>query len=436
MNALSLYELNNLVRSTLTYSLEDSYWIQAELNEVRINNGHCYVELIQKSTVGNQIIAKAKGVIWANRFKVLKPYFESTTHQTFANAIKVLIEVSVQFHELYGYSLVIQDIDPTYTLGDLALHRQKILQRLEEEGVLNLNKELTLPLLTKRIAVISSDTAAGYGDFCNQLVHNPHHFFFETTLFQSIMQGDGIEQSMLVALDRILDRRDDFDAVVIIRGGGASSDLAGFDNYLLAAACAQFPLPIITGIGHERDETLLDLVAHTCVKTPTAAAEFLISHMERAEEALLQLKEHLHHSIIDRLSFEKRRLNDATYRLPSATLYRLRYEHHQLQNLSSSIPNTAYKHIEHSRQRVTILEQRLKGNAQSLLARKKHQIELIAQKIQLGSPENLLAKGYSLTLINGKKVKDVSQLKTGDTITTVYAKGKTLSTITDIEKKP
>ena len=434
MTALSLYELNSLVRSTLAYSLEESYWIQAELNEVHINSGHCYVELIQKSAVGNQIIAKARGVIWANRFKILKPYFEETTHQTFTSTIKVLIEVSIQFHELYGYSLVIQDIDPTYTLGDLALRRQEILRRLKEEGVLNLNKELTLPQLTKRIAIISSSTAAGYGDFCNQLANNPHHYYFETTVFQSIMQGDGVEQSMLVAMDRILERQDDFDAVVIIRGGGASSDLLGFETYLLAASCAQFPLPIITGIGHERDETILDIVAHTHVKTPTAAAEFLINHMQNAEEELLLLKDHLHRSIAEKLNLEKKRLNDAIYRLPSATLYRLRYEHHQLQKISSSIPNATGRHIERNRQKISLLEQKLWSNAQSLLTRKKHQIELLAQKIQLASPVNLLAKGYSLTLLNGKTVKDVSSLKNGDQITTVFLNGQTLSTITKIKK--
>ena len=283
MDSLSLLELNALVRRSLEQCLPDEYWIQAELSDVRSNTtGHCYLEFIQKDPRSNSLVAKARGMIWNNIYRLLKPYFEESTGQLFTSGIKVLVKVTVQFHELYGYSLTVQDIDPTYTLGDMALRRREILQQLEAEGVLTLNKELEMPVLPQRIAVISSATAAGYGDFCHQLQHNSRGFFFYTELFPALMQGAQIESSVLDALDRVNRRLNDFDVVVIIRGGGATSDLSGFDTYLLAAACAQFPLPIITGIGHERDDTVLDSVAHTRVKTPTAAAELLINCMEEA----------------------------------------------------------------------------------------------------------------------------------------------------------
>ena len=265
--ALTLLDLNALVRRSLEQCLPDEYWIQAELSDVRSNaTGHCYLEFVQKDPRSNNLIAKARGTIWNNVYRLLKPYFEEATGQLFTSGIKVLVKVTVQFHELYGYSLTVQDIDPTYTLGDMALRRREILQQLEAEGVLTLNKELEMPVLPQRIAVISSATAAGYGDFCHQLQHNSRGFFFYTELFPALMQGAQIESSVLDALDRVNRRLNDFDVVVIIRGGGATSDLSGFDTYLLAAACAQFPLPIITGIGHERDDTVLDSVAHTRVK--------------------------------------------------------------------------------------------------------------------------------------------------------------------------
>ena len=279
MEPITLYELNELVKETLELGMPDTYWVQAELSEVRVNNGHCYVEFVQKDRRGSGLVAKARGNIWRNVFAILKPTFEQSTGQLFTAGIKVLVEVSISFHELYGYSLNVIDIDPSYTLGDMARKRQEILRQLQEEGVLELNKELDMPMLPRRIAVISSPTAAGYGDFSNQLMNNQGGFYFYTELFPAIMQGDGVEQSILQALDIIYSREDEFDVVVIIRGGGATSDLTGFDTYPLAAAVAQFPLPVITGIGHERDDTVLDMVSHTRVKTPTAAAEFLLDRM-------------------------------------------------------------------------------------------------------------------------------------------------------------
>ena len=293
--ALTLYELNARVRGVLETGLPDRYWLQAELSEVReAYNGHCYLEFVQKDKGGRELVARARGVIWAGVYQLLKPMFEREAGRPLAAGLKVLVRVSVSFHELYGYSLTVTDIDPAYTLGDMARLRREILARLEEDGILYANKELSLPMIVSRVAVISSATAAGYGDFCHQLLLNDYRFRFDVRLFPAVMQGERVEQSVLSALEAVMnDAEGGWDVVVIIRGGGATSDLSGFDSYWLAAACAQFPLPVITGIGHERDDTVIDLVAHTRVKTPTAAAAFLVRHQleaaMRLEEASRQL---------------------------------------------------------------------------------------------------------------------------------------------------
>ena len=317
IEAISLYELNHYIRQSLRAALPDAYWVQAELSEVReAYNGHCYIELVQKSEQGNTFIAKARGTIWANIYKMLKPYFENATGQRFTAGIKVLLQVSVDFHEQYGFSLTVHDIDPTYTLGDMARRRREILMQLEAEGVLTLNKELSMPQVPQRIAVISAAGAAGYGDFCDQLMNNPYGFVLYPRLFPAVMQGDKVEESIIAALDSIVAESDQWDVVVIIRGGGATSDLSGFDTYLLAANCAQFPLPIITGIGHERDDTVLDVVAHTRVKTPTAAAEYLIAQLVDAAEMLNELVDTLMVSVNERMHREENRLAQLATRLP------------------------------------------------------------------------------------------------------------------------
>lgn len=408
MEPLTLLELNALVRRHIEQALPDTYWIQAELSDVRSHaNGHCYLEFIQKEARGNGLVAKARGTIWANVFRLLRPYFEESTGQLFASGIKVLVEVSVSFHELYGFSLTVHDIDPTYTLGDMARRRREILQQLASEGVLNLNKELDMPLLPQRIAVVSSPTAAGYGDFCDQLHRNQHGFYFHAELFPAIMQGERVEESILAALETIAARAEEFDVVVIIRGGGATSDLSGFDTYLLAAACAQFPLPVITGIGHERDETVLDSVAHTRVKTPTAAAELLISLMAEAAGMLGQLAERMKRAVMNRLEVERSRLN----------------------NYKSQIPSLAYRRIYDGKLSLQMASQRLIQAVTTLQARHRHRLELLQQRVADACPEKLLARGYSITLKEGRVVKDASVLNTGDEIVTRMAQGEVHSIV-------
>lgn len=405
---LSLYELNALVKRALNESLPEAYWIQAELSDVRSNpTGHCYLEFVQKDSRGNNLIAKARGTIWANVFRMLKPYFEESTGQAFVSGIKVMVQVTVEFHELYGYSLTVTDIDPTYTLGDMARKRREILKQLEEEGVLTLNKELEMPMLAQRIAVISSASAAGYGDFCRQLEENPYGFMFYPHLFPALMQGNQVEESVIAALNAVNDYRDNFDVVVIIRGGGATSDLSGFDTYLLAANCAQFPLPIITGIGHERDDTVLDSIAHTRVKTPTAAAQFLITHMHEAAQSLEELSQTLISLVSARMEKEHSRLANLTNRLPLVIKNRTTREGYLLEQLIQRI------HV---------------GIARNLTD-KKHRLMLLEQRVNDASPERLLKRGYSLTFKDGKTVTDSAQLKLGDIITTRLAKGEVRSEV-------
>lgn len=406
--ALSLYELNGLVKRTIRDRMSETYWVQAELSDVRSNySGHCYLEFIQKDASGNNLIAKARGTIWSNIYKMLKPYFEQETGQAFASGIKVLVRVSVDFHELYGYSLTVLDIDPTYTVGDMERKRREILRQLEEEGVIDLNKELEMPVLPQRIAVISSATAAGYGDFCNQLSNNPRGYGFYTELFPAIMQGERVEESIIAALDAIYARLEAFDVVVIIRGGGATSDLSGFDTYELAANCAQFPLPIITGIGHERDDTVIDLIAHTRVKTPTAAAAFLVACMDQVAD----------------------RLDNLSFRLQQGVRNRLLWEHRRIEGLKQRIPSAVYKRISDAKYGLLAANRDLQMATRQFLSMKKHRLELLQQCLNDALPEKQLARGYSITLKNGKAVKDASALKEGDTLVTLLYKGKVESVI-------
>lgn len=408
MEAISLYDLNALVRRSIEQCLPDEFWVQAELSDVRTNStGHCYLEFIQKDPRSNSLIAKARGTIWANVYRLLKPYFEEATGQAFVSGIKVLVQVTVNFHELYGYSLTVQDIDPTYTLGDMARRRREILKQLEEEGVLTLNKELDMPRLPQRIAIISSPTAAGYGDFCHQLQNNSRGFYFYTELFPALMQGDRVEDSILAALDRVNARLPEFDVVVIIRGGGATSDLSGFDTYLLAAACAQFPLPIITGIGHERDDTVLDSVAHTRVKTPTAAAEYLIGCMNDAA---------------DELELLATRLQEGARNLLSR-------EHRKLVNYKNRIPSAAYRRISGAKLALLTAKKDISQAVSSSLSRHRHRLELLQQRLADAAPEKQLARGYSITLKDGRVVKDAALLNEGDEITTRLHQGELTSIV-------
>ena len=408
MEAISLYELNNRIKQTLKASFADSVWITAEITEVQLNrSGHCYLQLADKREQEDSIVATARGTIWAFTFRTLRPYFETTTGRQLEKGMKVLLNVEVVFHELYGYSLNIRDIDPTYTIGDLERKKREILAQLEADGVIDMNRELEFPVLPKTIAVISSPTAAGLGDFMNQLQTNPYGYRFQVKLFPAIMQGDKTTDSVIAALERIYEYESVFDVVVIIRGGGSQTDLGCFDSYEMAANIAQFPLPVIAGIGHERDETIVDRVAHMRVKTPTAAAELLIHQVTEVAEHLEELSV---------------RLQQGAYML-------FEQEQRRLEALQIRIPNLVHRKLADARFSLLAAKKDLSQVAKALLARQSHRLELLQQRIADASPDKLLSRGYSITIKDGKAVTDASSLKPGDRLTTRLLKGEVQSVV-------
>ncbi len=429
---ISLLELNNRVKAAVQAAFPETYWLRAEMSDVRTNvaSGHCYLEFIEKDPATGQLLAKARGSIWAQTFRMLKPYFEMETGQLFASGLKVLVKVAVEFHELYGYSLTVWDIDPAYTLGDMLRKRMEIIRQLKSEGVFELNKELSFPLLPRQVAVISSPTAAGYGDFLNQLMHNKQGYPFYVKLFPAIMQGERTEASVIAALDRIDRHRDCFDVVVIIRGGGATSDLNSFDSYLLAANCAQFPLPIVTGIGHERDDTIVDLVAHTRMKTPTAVAEFLIRQMDQAADETTRLQQAFCLLVTDRLARQKNLLQQLGNRLPTWVLNRIERDRSLLQRLGGQLPAMTSSLLKQQQSVIDTLRLRLVGGVDNRLAEWYRFVQLTEQFVKMASPDYVLKRGYSLTLRNGRIVKHVSDVAAGDLLTTRMADGEFSSTVT------
>ena len=424
VNHLSLYELNSLVRDVISMSLPDSYWVEAELSEAREGyGGHCYMELIEKDERSNTPIAKAHTSCWRNRWMLLKPQFERVTGQRIHAGMKVLLKVHAQFHENYGFSWIVDDIDPTYTMGDMARKRMEIIQTLKEEGVFDLQKELKLPMFCQRIAVISSATAAGYGDFCNQLADNGYGLQFTTALFAATMQGEGVEQSVISALNRINEEWENWDCVVIIRGGGATSDLSGFDTLALAENVANFPLPIITGIGHERDESVLDMISFQRVKTPTAAAAFLVDHLTEVYARIEDAQEAIVNYVKRRLQVERMKFERLSTQIPTLfSLVKVR-QSNRLDQLLNRLKVKAERIPADGLHRLEMLEARLKEPVARKLERELHRIDMLSQRTIAQDPERLLSRGYSITLKDGKSIKDASQLKAGDEIETRFAKG-------------
>ena len=408
---MTLFELNRLVRETIECELPHEYWVEAELSECRESRGHCYMELIEKDEQTATPIAKARANCWAQKWVMIRPYFERATGQRLVAGMKVLLKVHPQFHEAFGFSWIVTDIDPTYTLGDMARKRQEIIRQLKEEGVFDLQKELTLPLFCQHIAVISSETAAGYGDFCNQLADNPYGFQFQTQLFPAIMQGEGVEGSIINALERIYNQP--FDCVVIIRGGGATSDMSGFDTLALAEHVANFPIPIITGIGHDRDESILDMVSHTRVKTPTAAAALLIDHLKEVLDTV----------------------NNAQNSITRLVQQKLSTLSAQLSSVSEAIPRLFSIVKTRQEAKIDALQQRLPMLIERRFLAENHRLQLMEEKLKALDPQLLLKRGYSITLHKGKAVKDASLLKEGDEIETLLEKGKLHSIVKDIPTK-
>lgn len=405
--AMTLLELNGMVRTTLERGMRDEYWVEAELAETRETRGHCYMELVQKDSLSNTPVAKASAKCWKQTWMLIQPYFERTTGQPLRAGMKVLLRVYPNFHEAYGFSWIVTDIDPTFTVGDLARRRQEIIAALKAQGIFDMNRQLELPMFAQRIAVISSQTAAGYGDFCNQLNDNPYGFRFQTTLFPAVMQGEGVEQSVIAALERIYEEVDNYDCVVIIRGGGATSDMSGFDTLALAENVAQFPLPVITGIGHDRDESVLDMVACIRVKTPTAAAAYLVSHLLKVSDLIDNMNERMVRCATMRIEMQKMRLARLSERLPSVfSLVKVKREAH-----------------------LDAVNSRLITSVRQFFDRQAHRLEMLGQRAAALDPKLLLSRGYSITIHNGKAVRDKDTLKPGDEIETIFEKGTVKSIV-------
>lgn len=429
MAALTLYELNLMVRDVVELGMPGSYWVEAELSEVRERSGHCYMELVQKDLTGNSTVARASARCWRSTWASVRPDFEQVTGEHFRAGLKVLLQVHAQFHENFGFSWIVTDIDPAYTLGDMARRRQEIIRILKEEGVFDLNKELCLSLFASRIAVVSSESAAGYGDFCNQLDTNAYGFAFSVRLFPAVMQGERTEGSIISALDAINSEADDFDCVVIIRGGGAVSDLSAFDSLALAENVANFPLPVITGIGHERDESVLDMVANKRVKTPTAAAALLIENLKHTYDRIVQAQERISVSVSRRMDYERVRLERVSGRIPVLFSLVKTRQQARIDSLFARVGAAAGRIVAEERLRLDRLSVALAPAVRQRLSAENHRLELLGQRISAVDPAILLRRGYSITLHNGRAVYSPGQLSDGDVIETRLAEGNVRSVV-------
>ena len=426
---LTLFELNSLVRDVLETTLDSLFWVEAELSEAREVRGHCYMELVQKDIFSATPIARASAKCWKQRWQVLRPKFEGVTGQPLRAGMKVMLQVAVSFHEAYGFAWIVQDIDPTYTMGDMARKRLEIIRQLQQEGVFDMQKELTIPMFAQRVAVISSESAAGYGDFCSQLSNNDYGFKFYPRLFAAVMQGERVEQSVVAALNEINRHVDDFDVVVIIRGGGATADLSGFDTLELAENVANFPLPIITGIGHERDESILDMVSNTRVKTPTAAAAVLIDNLVAVLSCINDYERRVAMRVKQVMDKERRRLDRSAERVPMLfSLVKTRQEA-RLDRLMSRMVSLVNHNVSTAGYRLQLASANLLPLVERRLERANNELGRLEFRVKALDPQLILRRGYSITLLDNKAVRHADQLKRGDHIVTRLEHGSVKSVV-------
>lgn len=392
-NAITLYDLAVLIRRTIDQGLPNTYLVTAEIQSLSVNrSGHAYLELVEKSEEGDRVISQARATIWAGQYRMIKAYFESATGRQLQSGIRIMVKAKVNYHEIYGLSLNITDILPEYTVGEIAMQRQRTIDQLKADGIFDMNRTLALPRLVQRIAVISSATAAGYGDFCKQLQGNQYGYYFSATLFEAAVQGDGAAASIIEALDSIAECRDQFDCVAIIRGGGSKTDLACFDQLAISQHICQFPLPIITGIGHDRDESVADLVANTPLKTPTAVAQFLIDRAHGCDMAL---------------------------NAKSAAIMR------KVAMAMSGKISAIY-----------MAWDRIINRVKNRLLQADARLQTIEARIEARSPKAVLRRGYTYVMVDGKIVTTAAQLKDGQKITTVFNDGTATSVVTETTIHP
>ncbi len=423
-NPLSLHQLTQRIAAVVNTSFANPIWIVAELSDVRTaGNGHCYMTLIEKDPRHGTTLASVRGMIWNNRWWLIRDTFLQQTGQPFASGLKVMILVQVTMHEQYGLGLNILDVDPTYTLGEMARRRMEILRQLEKDGVIDMNRELPFPTLPQRVAIISAEGAAGYGDFSKQLKNNNYGLKFYCHLFAASMQGKQTERSVIAALDRIYEVVDYFDVVVIIRGGGATVDLASFDSYQLALNVANFPIPVITGIGHDRDETVLDHVAHTSVKTPTAAAALLIDAMAEQWQKIIDLQTEIKEQVQERMDAERQRLQRYGNAIRNTHVV-LTQQISRLDMLGQRIQGYAKQCILEEQNKLDRIRQTLEMQTRQRLQREKDKLDYIDQTIRMAQPDNILKRGFSITRLNGHAVKSAASVPEGATLKIQTADGE------------
>jgi exodeoxyribonuclease VII large subunit len=455
---VSLTELQLIIRDSLYLALPDAYWVIAEISELKENSaGHCYLELIEKYPEEKNVRARVKAIIWNNRYRFLKALFENATGEHLREGLKVLVKTKVEYHELFGLSLVISDIDPAFTMGEMAVKRQLIIKKLEQEGVFSMNKELVFPALPQKIAVISSKNAAGFCDFINHLKNNSFGYSFFPTLIEASLQGSETEQSVINALDKIASEYQIYDIVVIIRGGGSQSDLSWFDNYNIAYHITQFPIPVITGIGHEKDISVTDLVAHRALKTPTAVADFLIESVATAENHIIEMSSEIISA--SRIIIEKNRNIIESSRIRLLPLTRLMISELK-DKLSSEIieiinigkelvvraglipANQRSRLVSAVRSFSSYMDIKIKQKGQKLMLSAQNStsskniiLNTLENKLQLLNPENILQRGYSITTIKGKILRTSDQVKKGDLVETRLNYGSFKSKVVVRERK-
>lgn len=450
---VTLYQLNNSIKKSIENLFSEPIWVIAEIGEQKINqNGHCYLELVENEEEGN-IISKAKAIIWAYTFRILKPYFETSTGQSFTTGIKVLLKVYVEYHELYGLSLNVQDIEPSFTIGELQKQRLETIKKIEEDGVINMNKELSIPVSIQNIAIISSKTAAGYEDFLNQLYNNEYGYSFNCKLFSAIMQGKDAVNSINKALDEVFKNENFFDIVVLIRGGGAQLDLNCFDDYWLAYHITQFPLPVFTGIGHTKDNTVVDLVANTNFKTPTAVAEFIIKYNANYEFEIQELvseiitisqnkiqnwnnniqyiSNQIHQKVLKQLSETNEQFILIKERLKYASSVVIRNNEIVLNNEINTWKRKIDKYLDNRKNILLMCREQFKSGIKSQLNNIKSKLKRIEEQINYFNPENILKLGYSLSIKEGKIIKSIEDINNDEIILTKIKDGSFNSKVLD-----
>ncbi len=417
MSYITLFKLNTLIQSTLEQQLQPFYWVVAEISELRVApKGHCYLELVEKD--GEHLTAKIRANIWAYDYRNLSSFFHNVTGKKLQPGMKILAKVKVEFHEVFGMSLHIRALDPNFTLGERARQRQLVVERLTREDLLGRNKQLALPLVPQRIAVISAETAAGYGDFMHQLVQNQWGYHFQVKLFKSVMQGTEAVSSINSSLEKIYQQADEFDLLVIIRGGGSQVDLDCFDHYDLTAMVARSPLPVVTGIGHERDQTVLDLVAHTRLKTPTAVAEFLLSGMNAVEYELNELSQRLRRATLLQLQTQDHALTKLKANLEHKSLALIQKLDHRQDLLQQKLVAAVHRVIQQANHELNSIEGVLKSQPLRLLKQEYQLIAAMEDKIKLADPRHILKRGFTITYREGKVLKPGEEVVPGEEIET------------------